>query len=189
MSRTWQVQTAKARFSEFLEASLRDGPQVVTKRGVEDRCARADRPVAADGEHHETEPEGSIARTRGAQRLTHFRTRRPSASRHARVGLGPCSCSTPTSYRNCGVRDLIAPSFSGLKQCRRTSCSSPQSLSARYSRGSRPRVNATPQRRMNWKPGWTGSSKVTGSYPWIRLHSGLGHGSDTEARAGPSKTR
>ena len=35
MSRTWQVQTAKARFSEFLEASLRDGPQVVTKRGVE----------------------------------------------------------------------------------------------------------------------------------------------------------
>ncbi len=35
MSRTWQVQTAKARFSEFLEASLRDGPQIVTKRGVE----------------------------------------------------------------------------------------------------------------------------------------------------------
>ena len=35
MSRTWQVQDAKARFSEFLEASLRDGPQVVTKRGVE----------------------------------------------------------------------------------------------------------------------------------------------------------
>ncbi len=33
--RTWQVQDAKARFSEFLEASLREGPQVVTKRGVE----------------------------------------------------------------------------------------------------------------------------------------------------------
>ena len=31
----WQVQDAKARFSEFLEASLREGPQVVTKRGVE----------------------------------------------------------------------------------------------------------------------------------------------------------
>jgi antitoxin Phd len=31
----WQVQDAKARFSEFLEASLRDGPQVVTRRGVE----------------------------------------------------------------------------------------------------------------------------------------------------------
>ena len=33
--RRWQVQDAKARFSEFLEASLRDGPQLVTKRGVE----------------------------------------------------------------------------------------------------------------------------------------------------------
>jgi len=32
---TWQVQEAKARFSEFLEASLRDGPQIVTRRGEE----------------------------------------------------------------------------------------------------------------------------------------------------------
>jgi prevent-host-death family protein len=31
----WQVQDAKARFSEFLEASLRRGPQIVTRRGVE----------------------------------------------------------------------------------------------------------------------------------------------------------
>ena len=35
MSRAWQVQDAKARFSEFLEASITDGPQIVTKRGVE----------------------------------------------------------------------------------------------------------------------------------------------------------
>ena len=35
MSKTWQVQDAKARFSEFLEASLSDGPQIVTKHGVE----------------------------------------------------------------------------------------------------------------------------------------------------------
>ena len=35
MNRTWQVQDAKARFSEFLKASVADGPQVVTKRGVE----------------------------------------------------------------------------------------------------------------------------------------------------------
>ena len=31
----WQVQDAKARFSEFLEASLREGPQIVTRRGIE----------------------------------------------------------------------------------------------------------------------------------------------------------
>ncbi len=33
--RRWQVQEAKARFSEFLETSLKEGPQVVTRRGVE----------------------------------------------------------------------------------------------------------------------------------------------------------
>jgi prevent-host-death family protein len=32
---TWQVHDAKARFSELLDATLRDGPQVVTRRGVE----------------------------------------------------------------------------------------------------------------------------------------------------------
>lgn len=32
---TWQLQDAKARFSEFLDAALRHGPQVVTRRGVE----------------------------------------------------------------------------------------------------------------------------------------------------------
>ena len=35
MRRTWPVQEAKERFSEFLEASLTEGPQIVTKRGVE----------------------------------------------------------------------------------------------------------------------------------------------------------
>jgi len=32
---TWPVQDAKARFSEFLDRCLSDGPQVVTKRGME----------------------------------------------------------------------------------------------------------------------------------------------------------
>jgi prevent-host-death family protein len=32
---TWPVQDAKARFSEMLETCLREGPQVVTKRGTE----------------------------------------------------------------------------------------------------------------------------------------------------------
>jgi prevent-host-death family protein len=30
----WQVQDAKARFSELLETALRKGPQIVTRRGV-----------------------------------------------------------------------------------------------------------------------------------------------------------
>ena len=31
--KTWSVQDAKARFSEFLEKCLREGPQLVTRRG------------------------------------------------------------------------------------------------------------------------------------------------------------
>ena len=33
--KTWAVQDAKARFSEFLDACLANGPQLVTKRGAE----------------------------------------------------------------------------------------------------------------------------------------------------------
>ena len=33
--KSWPVQDAKARFSELLETCLKDGPQLVTKRGTE----------------------------------------------------------------------------------------------------------------------------------------------------------
>ena len=32
---SWQLQDAKSRFSEFLNAALEEGPQVVTRRGIE----------------------------------------------------------------------------------------------------------------------------------------------------------
>jgi antitoxin Phd len=35
VKRTWQLQEAKNKFSEVVEEAVRDGPQVVTKRGVE----------------------------------------------------------------------------------------------------------------------------------------------------------
>ena len=35
MPKVWQVQEAKARFSAMLNSTLSEGPQVVTKRGVE----------------------------------------------------------------------------------------------------------------------------------------------------------
>ena len=35
MPKAWQVQEAKARFSEMLDSSQDEGPQIVTKRGVE----------------------------------------------------------------------------------------------------------------------------------------------------------
>lgn len=33
--KTWPVQDAKARFSEFLDSCLSEGPQMVTRRGAE----------------------------------------------------------------------------------------------------------------------------------------------------------
>lgn len=35
MKKNWPVQDAKARFSELLEATINEGPQIVTKRGIE----------------------------------------------------------------------------------------------------------------------------------------------------------
>jgi antitoxin Phd len=31
----WQLQEAKARFSEFVDAAVKKGPQIVTRRGIE----------------------------------------------------------------------------------------------------------------------------------------------------------
>jgi antitoxin Phd len=33
---SWQLQDAKSKFSEFLNAALKSGPQIVTRRGVEE---------------------------------------------------------------------------------------------------------------------------------------------------------
>jgi len=35
MSKKWAVQDAKSRFSELLDTTIAEGPQIVTKRGVE----------------------------------------------------------------------------------------------------------------------------------------------------------
>jgi prevent-host-death family protein len=35
MSRVWQLQEAKNKFSEMVDEAIKHGPQVVTKRGVE----------------------------------------------------------------------------------------------------------------------------------------------------------
>ena len=35
MSNIWKAQDAKARFSELLETSIGEGPQIITRRGVE----------------------------------------------------------------------------------------------------------------------------------------------------------
>lgn len=56
--KTWPVQDAKARFSELLETCLREGPQIVSRRGADSavlvsidewrRMERASRPSAKE---------------------------------------------------------------------------------------------------------------------------------------------
>lgn len=79
---SWPVQDAKARFSEFLETCLKEGPQIVTKRGAEtavlipvaewrrlqrsarptlkelllSEAPRADIPIPKRGQHRRREP-------------------------------------------------------------------------------------------------------------------------------------
>ena len=56
---SWQVQDAKARFSEFLDATIKKGPQIVTRRGIKtavmvpieewERLQKSARPSLKDG--------------------------------------------------------------------------------------------------------------------------------------------
>ncbi|MBL8276916.1 MAG: type II toxin-antitoxin system Phd/YefM family antitoxin [Pelomonas sp.] len=77
---TWPVQDAKARFSEFLETCLAEGPQMVTRRGTEAavlvpidewrRLQTAARPslkqllLSAEGRHEMNIPARGTARRR-----------------------------------------------------------------------------------------------------------------------------
>ena len=54
MSNVWQAQEARARFSELLEASLAEGPQIVTKYGK----ATAVLAPIEQWRRFETKPEG-----------------------------------------------------------------------------------------------------------------------------------
>jgi prevent-host-death family protein len=82
---SWQVQDAKARFSEFLDATIKKGPQVVTRRGIEtavlvpieewNRLQRAARPslktllLAQDARSENLIPEHRRLRRRSALEL------------------------------------------------------------------------------------------------------------------------
>ena len=55
MAKTWKVQEAKAQFSALIDTTLAEGPQVVTRRGVEtavivpyEQWRRLQRPKYAD---------------------------------------------------------------------------------------------------------------------------------------------
>ncbi|HOF52122.1 MAG TPA: type II toxin-antitoxin system Phd/YefM family antitoxin [Rhodoferax sp.] len=63
----WSVQDAKAKFSEFLDACLAEGPQMVTKRGAAVAVSRA------------AFPEATLAVQRGPYRTGHSSARQGTA--------------------------------------------------------------------------------------------------------------
>ncbi len=99
-ARRWPVQDAKARFSEFLEASLNEGPQIVTRRGVEAavlipfeewrRLQNSAQPTLKELLLAETPRTEIPAPTR-----RRWRRRTPAA-----LEQGSCISSTPTSSRS-----------------------------------------------------------------------------------------
>jgi len=78
MTKTWPVQDAKARFSELLETCLKEGPQLVTRRGAEAavlvpaeqwrRLARAAKPSLKDLLLTDEARAGLIIPPRGSKR-------------------------------------------------------------------------------------------------------------------------
>lgn len=109
----WEVQDAKARFSEFLDATLRDGPQVVTRRGVEAavfvpidewrRLKQAARPTLKE-----------LLLDPGSGSIFRF----PSAVDFAAanlVSLHRCTCWMRMSYQRPVSRNRMAPHSLGFK--------------------------------------------------------------------------
>src|SRR5882724_13287895 len=115
---SWPVQEAKARFSELLEKSVTEGPQIVTKRGVETavlvpidewrRLQQRARPtlkelLLAPEPRFELEiPDRNQWRWRSPPKLKY------------------CTCSTRTSYPSCVAPGRIAVSSPGCRASPRT---------------------------------------------------------------------
>ena len=75
----WSVQDAKAKFSEFLDACLAEGPQMVTKRGGGGCRFGAGAGVAAVAVSRAAFPEATLAVQRGPYRTGHSSARQGTA--------------------------------------------------------------------------------------------------------------
>src|SRR6218665_2762894 len=109
--KSWPVQDAKARFSEFLDACLADGPQIVTKRGTE---AAVLAPAAC---RSQALAQGIAVVGRGPYGTAGATARRCAPPAHRACPLSPaCTCWTPTSSPNCGGPGLMGPSSPGCSR-------------------------------------------------------------------------
>ena len=54
----WQVQDAKSRFSEFLDAAIKKGPQIIIRRGIETAVLVSTCGMEASAEGRPTKSQG-----------------------------------------------------------------------------------------------------------------------------------
>ena len=194
MPKVWQVQEAKARFSEMLDSSQDEGPQIVTKRGVEaavlvriDEWRRLRKLARRNVKDLLLAPE---APDRGPGTAP----AQPSPSRAAPALTG----GGPPAHRPKGVTDvpprhqrrfrtppagaaLLAHAV-GSPRCRPTSfsCRPPPWANSRPgSRMCETGISAAPA---SWKSGSRPSWNRARSCRWMRSASGSVHGSSTAGR-------
>ena len=116
----WPVQDAKARFSEFLDTCLEDGPQIVSRRGAEAAV------LVPIGQWRKLQ----AASQPSLKDLLLSDTARadldiPSRSAIAAAGCQKrsanwCICSIPMSFRNCASGARIRPLSTGCGRSPRT---------------------------------------------------------------------
>ena len=153
MSKVWQVQEAKARFSELLATSLAEGPQIVTKRGVEtavlvpiDQWRRLERMTRP------TLKELLLAPEPRTEDHLHRRVNRSDAA-PPRNSTSACISSIPTSSPNCGARVQARPCWTGFSVRRPITSICQPSRSARSRPVSKSPASRTPPRRINSRRG------------------------------------
>ena len=122
----WPVQDAKARFSEFLDTCLEDGPQIVSRRGTEAAVL-----VPIDQWRKTAGRQPADAERPAAVRHRSRRPRYPGTRQPPPPGAGSasarslrCICSIPTSSPSCANAARTPPSSTGCGVCRRTTCTS-----------------------------------------------------------------
>ena len=182
MNRAWQVHEAKARFSEFLDASVRDGPQIVTRRGVETAVLLPIAQWRKSAEGGEARSNGPVARLGSQNGDAHPVSRTAPFAPGIGSRVDRCTFSTRTSSRNFVVPIRTRPFRAGSGRYPPIGCSCPPSRSERFRPASRLHASRTRRRRGNSKAGSTGSSRCTLSFRWTPSSSASGHGSSTASQ-------
>ena len=73
---TWQLQKAKAKFSELIDLAQTDGPQIITRRGVETAV------ILPIDEWHRLKPGSNEALFKVLQAGSHFDIPSPKRGQH-----------------------------------------------------------------------------------------------------------